>query len=73
MTKRTSLGPCQFEGCDNDAIYHHLQCCNTCYSGLRTWRDRSAQALKNRQQQLERLTDRLDYVAGKNPLPEKKG
>jgi hypothetical protein len=67
-------GLCKFEGCENEIRHKELQCCYTCYAGLRYWRNRNIHDKRARLQQIVRLNSRMEYmvVGSRLPAPRKK-
>ena len=63
------MSKCQFEGCENEVRHKQLNCCYTCYSGLRYWRGRNLKAKRLRLQQIVRLNSRMQYMVVGNPMP----
>ena len=53
---------CTVDGCFDERTYVHSGLCNACYSGMLYWRDRTPTDIVKRQQQINRLRNRMDLM-----------
>lgn len=56
------MANCCIPDCEEAVHYIHLQVCKACYSGLTTWRGRSAHDKRFRLGRCKRLASRMDFI-----------